>query len=273
MACVVPRHVFVSRDLGHTRALDDPPEGWPHPALAGREHGATLLEQGPLASADGEPRTPHQGLVRLEESSFDSGACSCWRGGPVDAPPPTPEQASGTVNPVPRPHGGEFSEGSSEDNFGGVGEPSGGLIEEVFNPKIEDHDDYIVINGMRMNKPLVEKPVNAEDHNICIYYPRSMGGGCKQLFRKVKNRSSSFDPDINHVRRDGSYIYEEFLTTQGTDIKVCVCAHAPPLLRGCGSAEVRAAHPPCPRRGPRCTRSAPTTPTRRPASRRLWTGA
>ena len=46
------------------------------------------------------------------------------------------------------------------------------------------------------------------------------GGGCKKLFRKVGNRSSEFYPDINEVRRDGSYIYEEFVETQGTDVKM-----------------------------------------------------
>ena len=44
--------------------------------------------------------------------------------------------------------------------------------------------------------------------------------GCKKLFRKVGNRSSEFYPDINEVRRDGSYIYEEFVETQGTDVKM-----------------------------------------------------
>jgi inositol hexakisphosphate/diphosphoinositol-pentakisphosphate kinase len=46
------------------------------------------------------------------------------------------------------------------------------------------------------------------------------GGGCKKLFRKVGNRSSEFYPDINEVRQDGSYIYEAFLETQGTDVKM-----------------------------------------------------
>ena len=58
------------------------------------------------------------------------------------------------------------------------------------------------------------------DHKICIYYPTSAGGGCKKLFRKIGNRSSEFYPDINEVRRDGSYIYEEFVETQGTDVKL-----------------------------------------------------
>lgn len=35
--------------------------------------------------------------------------------------------------------------------------------------EIEEHDDYVIINGTRFNKPLVEKPFDAEDHNIYIY--------------------------------------------------------------------------------------------------------
>ncbi|DBA02899.1 TPA: hypothetical protein N0F65_005926 [Lagenidium giganteum] len=81
-------------------------------------------------------------------------------------------------------------------------------------------EDYVEVNGVRINKPFVEKPVDGENHNIYIYYPMSAGGGCKRLFRKVGNRSSEFDPQLNTVRRNGSFIYEEFLSTQGTDVKV-----------------------------------------------------
>lgn len=38
---------------------------------------------------------------------------------------------------------------------------------------LEESDDYIVINGMQFNKPFVEKPVNADDHAVYIYYPSS----------------------------------------------------------------------------------------------------
>ena len=48
----------------------------------------------------------------------------------------------------------------------------------------------------------------------------SAGGGSKRLFRKVNDRSSEFYPRVNEVRKHGSYIYEEFLNTQGTDVKV-----------------------------------------------------
>lgn len=87
-------------------------------------------------------------------------------------------------------------------------------------PVVVEGDDFIEVNGERIAKPFVEKPVDGEDHNINIYYPLSAGGGCKRLFRKVGNRSSEYDGRVNHVRQGGSFIYEEFLSTQGTDVKV-----------------------------------------------------
>ena len=86
---------------------------------------------------------------------------------------------------------------------------------------LEEYDDYIVVNGTKVEKPFVEKPVDSDDHNIYIYYPMSAGGGCKRLFRKIGNQSSQYFADENHVRREGSFLYEEFVDTQGTDVKVC----------------------------------------------------
>jgi len=86
--------------------------------------------------------------------------------------------------------------------------------------ELVEYDDHIEVNGVRIDKPFVEKPVDADDHNIAIYYPNSAGGGCKKLFRKIGDRSSEFYPHINEVRRDGSFIYEEFVETQGTDVKM-----------------------------------------------------
>ena len=77
-----------------------------------------------------------------------------------------------------------------------------------------------------IEKPFLEKPVDAEDHNIYVYYPMSAGGGSKRLFRKVNNRSSEFYPDDNALRGHDptrSFIYETFLHTQGTDVKVYTC--------------------------------------------------
>ena len=84
---------------------------------------------------------------------------------------------------------------------------------------VED-EDWIEVNGVRIHKPFVEKPVDAEDHNVYIYYPMSAGGGSKRLFRKINDRSSANYPDHHDVRTEGTYIYEEFLRTEGTDIKV-----------------------------------------------------
>ncbi|XP_013386864.1 inositol hexakisphosphate and diphosphoinositol-pentakisphosphate kinase 2 isoform X1 [Lingula anatina] len=80
-------------------------------------------------------------------------------------------------------------------------------------------DDQIEVNGIVFQKPFVEKPVSAEDHNVYIYYPTSAGGGSQRLFRKIGSRSSVYSP-VNKVRKTGSYIYEQFMPTDGTDIKV-----------------------------------------------------
>ncbi len=85
---------------------------------------------------------------------------------------------------------------------------------------LTEDEDWVEVNGVRINKPFVEKPVDAEDHNVYIYYPMSAGGGSKRLFRKVNDRSSENYPHVHAVRTEGSYIYEEFLRTEGTDIKV-----------------------------------------------------
>ncbi|XP_074573477.1 inositol hexakisphosphate and diphosphoinositol-pentakisphosphate kinase VIP2-like isoform X2 [Curcuma longa] len=83
-----------------------------------------------------------------------------------------------------------------------------------------EEEDYVEVHGKRFWKPFVEKPVDGDDHSIMIYYPSSAGGGMKELFRKVGNRSSEFHPEVRRVRREGSYIYEEFMPTGGTDVKV-----------------------------------------------------
>ncbi|KAG8227554.1 hypothetical protein J437_LFUL000654 [Ladona fulva] len=92
------------------------------------------------------------------------------------------------------------------------------------SPDPKDHElveseDHVEVNGVVFNKPFVEKPVSAEDHNIYIYYPTSAGGGSQRLFRKIGSRSSVYSPE-SRVRKTGSFIYEDFMPTDGTDVKV-----------------------------------------------------
>ncbi len=107
-------------------------------------------------------------------------------------------------------------------------------------PTFEEEDDAVIVGGVKISKPFVEKPVDGENHDIHVfalppltntlffcfkfwhrrYYPRSAGGGSKHLFRKTGDESSSFHPEECRVRRDGSYIYEQFMNTEGTDVKV-----------------------------------------------------
>ncbi|KAG8001163.1 Inositol hexakisphosphate and diphosphoinositol-pentakisphosphate kinase 1 [Nibea albiflora] len=56
-------------------------------------------------------------------------------------------------------------------------------------------EDHVEVNGEIFQKPFVEKPVCAEDHNVYIYYPTSAGGGSQRLFRKVY----TVGPDYAHA--------------------------------------------------------------------------
>ncbi|XP_076259063.1 inositol hexakisphosphate and diphosphoinositol-pentakisphosphate kinase isoform X5 [Rhynchophorus ferrugineus] len=96
------------------------------------------------------------------------------------------------------------------------------LDRDSLDPKdheLVESEDHVEVNGITFNKPFVEKPVSAEDHNIYIYYPTQAGGGSQRLFRKIGSRSSVYSPE-SRVRKTGSFIYEDFMPTDGTDVKV-----------------------------------------------------
>ena len=89
----------------------------------------------------------------------------------------------------------------------------------VIGPDLIETEDSVQIGDTVFHKPFVEKPLDAEDHSVFIYYPTSAGGGSQRLFRKIGSRSSVYSRQ-SCVRRTGSYIYEDFVPTDGTDVKV-----------------------------------------------------
>ncbi len=99
------------------------------------------------------------------------------------------------------------------------------VLQRDRSPRSKWHQDAngIEVDGVRMDKPFVEKPASAEDHNNNIYYAARQGGGCRKLFRKVDNECSRFFPEVDRIREDGTYIYEEFVETDHwVDIKVYI---------------------------------------------------
>lgn len=92
-------------------------------------------------------------------------------------------------------------------------------------PLVEEFDDHISVDGHRINKPVIEKPVDRRDREIYVYFPKSSGGG-----RSLISTRESGDEDYvcrfeegGKIRREGSFVYQEYLQSEGFVVQV-VCA-------------------------------------------------
>lgn len=70
-----------------------------------------------------------------------------------------------------------------------------------------------------LKKPFVEKPADADDHDVFIYY---RGGGARRLHRKIGNVSSEYLPERTEIRgAANSFVYERFHSpAMCADVKV-----------------------------------------------------
>ena len=115
-------------------------------------------------------------------------------------------------------------------NFSGVRlegaeDGTGGGMPITQKVELIDDGNTLLVDGVKLRKPFVEKPISGEDHNIHIYFPRDHnGGGGRRLFRKIGNKSSEWDPDLivprSMIESGSSYLYEQFLHVDNAeDIK------------------------------------------------------
>lgn len=93
------------------------------------------------------------------------------------------------------------------------------------DPALEEHNDFIIVGNVRVNKPFVEKPVDRRDREIYVYFPKSTGGGRVLLSTRESGdieRVCHFDPH-SRIRREGSFIYQEYVQSDGFVVQAVYC--------------------------------------------------
>ena len=76
------------------------------------------------------------------------------------------------------------------------------------NVNFLEFDDRIIVNGVILNKPFVEKPLETDQHDVVIYYKN--GGSFIMTRDKIKGLQTK-SSENSKVRRNGSFHYEEYL--------------------------------------------------------------
>lgn len=138
---------------------------------------------------------------------------------------PTPYRVEVNRDGGPRLESRELAEHVRKINglrLEGPEDGTGGGARLTQQVAMTDDGDTLVVDGKSIKKPFVEKPVDGDDHNVIIYFPRGVeGGGGRRLFRKVGNKSSEYDPSLTTPRciteENSSYIYEQFLKVQNSE--------------------------------------------------------
>ncbi|KAH6073954.1 inositol hexakisphosphate and diphosphoinositol-pentakisphosphate kinase [Parastagonospora nodorum] len=137
---------------------------------------------------------------------------------------PTPRRIDVTRDGGPRLQSPEFAKSVFERTglkLQGPEDGTGGGVQPPKHVELVDDGNTILVDGVTLTKPFVEKPVSGEDHNIHIYFHKKDGGGGRRLFRKVNNKSSEKDDTLEVPRSildpTSSYIYEQFLQTENSE--------------------------------------------------------
>ena len=141
---------------------------------------------------------------------------------------PTPQRVEVNRDGGPTLESKELADhvyGFSGVKLEGAEDGTGGGMPTTQKVDLINDGDTLVVDGMTLRKPFVEKPISGEDHNIHIYFPRDHhGGGGRRLFRKIGNKSSEWDENLtvprSMIESGSSYVYEQFLHVDNAeDIK------------------------------------------------------